>query len=164
MASIRVEKRSKKKWRRVSFGSTETYTYRVKHSVEPTGPTPPRQGGPPHFPGWEEREWAAAQAVRSAAELAYHVGIEARGKVLFWDGEIVYVLPYKDSVGRHEDECRFLSGPGHSLPDVEVVDYPQAMEKLGRKFGSHRHFWACAGGSLCWGHGRSRRCGNPETG
>ena len=94
MASIRVDRRSKKKGRH----STDTITFRVKHDMEPTGPTPPRQGGPPHFPGWEEREWAAAQAVRSAAELAYHVGIDAHGKVLFWDGEIAYVLPCKDSL------------------------------------------------------------------
>ena len=140
MATVRVDSRSKKKRRRVSFGSTETYTYRVERGMETTGPIPPRQGGPPRFPGWEEREWAAAQAVRSAAELAYHVGIDARSKVLFWDGEIVYVLPYKDSIGKHEDERRFLCGPGRGLPDVEVVDFPQAMEKFGRKFGSHRHF------------------------
>jgi len=140
LASIRVGKQPKKKRRHVSFGSTETITYRVKHSMQPTGPIPPQQGGPAHLPGWEEREWAAARAVRSAAELAYHVGMEAHGKVLFWDGEIVYVLPFKDSVGIPEDRCRFLCGPGRGLPDVEVVRYPEAMEKFGRKFGTHRHF------------------------
>ena len=52
----------------------------------------------------------------------------------------MYVLPYKDSVGILEDRCRFLCGPGHGLPDVEVVKYPQAMENFGRKFGTRRHF------------------------
>ena len=47
--------------------------------------------------------------------------------------------PYKDSVGKAEDECQFLWMSECDVFDVEVVGYPQAIEVFGRDFGSHRH-------------------------
>ena len=52
----------------------------------------------------------------------------------------MYVLPCKGSVGRSEDECRFLWLSPCGESDGDVVDYPQAIEVFGRAPGFHRRF------------------------
>ena len=65
----------------------ETRVYIVGKRTQRAGPTKPRKVALARFSAWEEREWAAAQAVRCAVELAFHVGIKSHGEVIFWDGE-----------------------------------------------------------------------------
>ena len=60
--------------------------------------------------------------------------------MIFWDGEDVYVLPHEDSIGKPNNDCRFLWLPSYDDSDVDVVDYPQAVEVSGRYVGFHRHF------------------------
>ena len=82
--------------------------FRVDKTMRRFGLKPSQHKGLAQFPTWEQREWSAAQVVRRAAELAIHVGIKTHKEVIVWDWEDVYVLPYEDSVGKLEGDCRFV--------------------------------------------------------
>ena len=140
MAIIGTNPTPRKKRMRVKFGSTETTMFRVDKTMHRFGLKESRKRGLAKLPNWDEREWSAAQAARRAAELAYQVGSQTPGEVIFGDGENVYVLPYKDSVGKAEDDSRFVWMSSYDDSDTENAGYPQAVDAFGRDFGSHRHF------------------------
>ena len=70
----------------------------------------------------------------------YLVSGSATGDVTFWDGEDVYVLPYQDSVGKPEDDCRFVWMSSYDDADMRCLGYPKAMEAYGSDVESHCHF------------------------
>ena len=106
---------------RVNFGPAEIRMFRVDGRDYAQFWTPKSWKERPlaRLPNWEEQEWSAAQALQPAAELAFHVGIEAHGDIIFCGVEDVYVLPYKDSIGEAEDDCRFVWVSSCDDSDVE---------------------------------------------